>query len=72
MLGKREREKTLLLKINIQKIRLIPETRDRVPGHPGEGDSHIKGAGVNCGFWSHLGCSGQNAIIFSHKGKEDI
>ena len=21
--------------------------------------------GVNLGFWSHLGCSGQNAIIFS-------
>ena len=20
--------------------------------------------GVNFGFWSHLGCSGQNAIIF--------
>ena len=24
--------------------------------------------GVNFGFWSHLGCSGQNAIIFSHEG----
>ena len=24
--------------------------------------------GVNFGFWSHLGCSGQNPIIFSHKG----
>ena len=23
--------------------------------------------GVNFGFWSHLGCSGQNAIIFSRK-----
>ena len=23
--------------------------------------------GVNFGFWSHLGCSGQNAIIFSHE-----
>ena len=23
--------------------------------------------GVNFGFWSHLGCSGQNAIIFSCK-----
>ena len=23
--------------------------------------------GVNFGFWSHLGCSGQNAIIFSVK-----
>ena len=24
--------------------------------------------GVNFAFWSHLGCSGQNAIIFSRKG----
>ena len=38
----------------------------------GEVDSHMKGAGmlvvslrgVNFGFWSHFGCSGQNAIIF--------
>ena len=24
--------------------------------------------GVHFGFWSHLGCSGQNAIIFSCEG----
>ena len=24
--------------------------------------------GVNFGFWSHLRCSGQNAIIFSREG----
>ena len=24
--------------------------------------------GVNFGFWSHLGCSGQNAIIFRREG----
>ena len=23
--------------------------------------------GVNVGFWSHLGCSGQNVIVFSRK-----
>ena len=41
------------------------------------GDSHTEGAGmlvvslrgVNFGFWSHLGSSGQNAIIFSRKLK---
>ena len=46
------------------------------PGGGGGGDSHMKGAvmlvvslrGVNFGFWSHLGCSGQNAIIFSREG----
>ena len=25
--------------------------------------------GVNLGFWSHLGCSAQNVIIFSHKSQ---
>ena len=38
--------------------------------------SHIKRGGmlvvslrdVNFGFWSHFGCSGQNAIIFSREG----
>ena len=42
----------------------------------GEGGSHMKGVGmlvvslrgINFGFWSHLGCSGQNAIIFSREG----
>ena len=24
--------------------------------------------GVNLGFWPHLGCSGQNAIVFRHEG----
>ena len=28
--------------------------------------------GVHFGFWSHLVCSGQNAIIFSSKGLEEI
>ena len=40
------------------------------------GTPHMKGVGmlvvslrgVNFGFWSHLGCSGQNAIIFSREG----
>ena len=40
------------------------------------GESLVKGAGmvvvslrgVNFGFWFHLGCSGQNAIIFSREG----
>ena len=28
----------------------------------------VKLRGVNFGFWSHLGCSGQNAFIFSREG----
>ena len=43
---------------------------------PGGGNSHMKGTGmlvvslrgVNFGFWSRLGCSGQNVIIFSRRG----
>ena len=46
------------------------------PGGGGMGTPHMKGGGmlvvsrrgVNFGFWSHLGCSGQNAIIFSREG----
>ena len=46
-----------------------------LPGGGGEGTPHMKGVGmlvvslrgVNFRFWSHLGCSGQNAIIFSRK-----
>ena len=41
-----------------------------------EGDSHLKGTGmlvvsirgVNFGFWSRLGCSGQNVSIFRRQG----
>ena len=44
---------------------------------PPGGVSHMKGAGmlvvslrgVNFGFWSHLGRSGQNAIIFSRQSR---
>ena len=47
---------------------------DSNPG--GGGDSHMKHTGmlvvslrgVNCGFWSRLGCSGQSANILSHQG----
>ena len=42
----------------------------------GGGDSHMKVTGmlvvslrgVNCRFWSHLGCSGQKANNFTHTG----
>ena len=47
----------------------------KTPGG-GEGTPHIKRVGKlvvslrgeNFRFWSHLGCSGQNAIIFSREG----
>ena len=34
----------------------------------GAGTLVVSLRGVNFGFWSHLGCSGQNAIIFIRKG----
>ena len=47
-----------------------------LPGGGGGGDSDMKWTGmlvvslrgVNFGFWSRLGCSGQNDIIFSRQG----
>ena len=48
----------------------------RAPGRGRGGTPHMKVVGmlvvslrvVNFGFWSHLGCSGQNAIIFRREG----
>ena len=45
------------------------------PGGKGGGTPHLKVVGmlvvslsaVNSGFWSHLACFGQNAIIFSRE-----
>ena len=56
-------------------MKALPSTFPDSKLNPG-GDSHMKGAGmlvvslggVNFGVWSHLWCSGQNAIIFSRKG----
>ena len=52
------------------KLRLAP------PGGVGGGTPHMKVVGmlvvslrgVTFGFWSHLGCSGQKAIIFIPEG----
>ena len=52
----------------------IPENSGWEAG--GRGTRHMKGVGMlvfslrggNFGFWSHLGCSGQDAIIFSLEG----
>ena len=61
--------KNILNNFFLQKRNVVPEI---CPGRY----SHMKGAGmlvvslrrVIFGFWSHLGCSGQNAIIFSRQG----
>ena len=53
----------------------MTQTRGWGGGEGGE-SPHMKGVrmlvvslrGINFGFWSHLGCSGQNAIIFSDEG----
>ena len=55
---------------------LVPERRAGGGGGGGGWTPHMKGVGmlvvslrgVNLGFWSHLVCSGQNAIIFSREG----
>ena len=61
---------------------LLHNKRNCFPSYPdhyspgGGGNPHMKVVGllvvslrvVNFGFWSHLGCSGKNAIIFSREG----
>ena len=72
------RERRSLQKTNtnlqglVQRLNVM-EKRYADPG--GGGTTHMKGVGmllvslrtVNFEFWSHLGCSGQNAIIFSRE-----
>ena len=57
--------------------RIFQEIQQRsVAGEPGGRDSYMKQTGmlvvllrgVNFGFWSHLGCSGQSANILSRQG----
>ena len=66
----------LVMSICWMQQRLCINWEQRRPAIGGVGrDSHMKGAamlvvslrGVNFGVWSHLGCSGQNAIIFSRE-----
>ena len=55
-----------------------PMTLQYGGGERGEGHAYERSRGahrlhylpssVNFGVWSHLGCSGQNAIIFGHEG----
>ena len=46
----------------------MPRGGGRLPYGKGAGMLVVSLRGVNFGFWSHLGCSGQNANIFSRKG----
>ena len=63
--------------INLVHRALFPGFLGKRPeGGGGGGTPHMKVVGmlvvslrvVYFGFWSHLGCSGQNAIIFSREG----
>ena len=62
------------LRSNLARVKILLQIIS--PGGGGEGTPHMKWGGmlvvlfrgVNFRFWSHLGCSGQNAIIFSREG----
>ena len=49
-------------------INRLVDPRGGTPQMKGVGMLVVSLRGVNFGFWSHLGCSGQNAIIFSREG----
>ena len=61
----------LFVSLTTSQVRNTSQSED-TPG----GDSDMKWTGmlvvslrgVNFGFWSRLGCSGQNVIIFSRQG----
>ena len=60
----------------VKYCRMQRKSRIQSPLVPGGGDSHMKQTGmlvvslrgVNFGFWSRLGCSGQSANILSRQG----
>ena len=44
------------------------DARGSIPHMKGVGMLVVSLRGINFGFWPHLGCPGQNAIIFSREG----
>ena len=59
----------ILSSVTCEKYNIFPEgSRGGTPHMKAVGMLVVSLRGVNFGFWSHLGCSGQNAIIFSHEG----
>ena len=60
-----------LLQIRFRTTSACENVWTTTPGGAGGGDSAYERVvslrGVNFGFWSRLGCSGQNTIIFSRK-----
>ena len=64
------------LHLTYRGIAMIYFAKSILTSQPGGETPHMKVMGMlvvslrglNFGFWSHLGCSGQNAIIFSHEG----
>ena len=47
---------------------LLTTNMATVPGKGGGGGSaYERGGDARCLFWSHLGCSGQNAVMFSRE-----
>ena len=68
----------IVIKAKSRKLSWISMNTGAIPDPAGRGGGnlHMKGVGmpvvslrgVNFGFWSHLGYSGQNAIIFSREG----
>ena len=65
----------------VKGVRFLLETKQRVfqvkvKPFPRGGDLYLKAVGmlvislrgVNFGFWSHLGCSGENVVICSREG----
>ena len=45
---------------------LLTTNMATVPGKGGD-SAYERGGDARCLFWSHLGCSGQNAVMFSRE-----
>ena len=66
--GKKSLVALYLVVLHTPQPLLWPLGEGRTPHMKVVGMLVISLRGVNFEFWCHLGCCGQNAIIFSHKG----
>ena len=66
--NKRRSHIAIAIKFDNVSHAIMNDALGRTPHMKGVGMLVVSLRGINFGFWSHLGCSGQNAIIFSREG----
>ena len=68
--GSKSRRSHIAIAIKFDNVShaIMNDALGRTPHMKGVGMLVVSLRGINFGFWSHLGCPWQNAIIFSREG----